>query len=70
MTRIITRIRACYGCYYDWCHGIAMVAAMIIAMVATMVVAMVATMIVAMVSAMRKRSDNNNDNHNHDRAEW
>ena len=36
MARIITRIRACYGCYYGWYHGMTMVAAMIIAMVAVM----------------------------------
>ena len=36
MARIMTRIPACYGYYYDWCHEIAMVAAMVVAMVATM----------------------------------
>ena len=52
MTRIITRIRACYDCYYNWCHEIAIIAAMVIAIVAAMVIAMVAAMVIAMVIAM------------------
>ena len=56
MARIITRIRDCYGCYYDYyygcCYGMAMVATIIIAMIAT----------------MGKRSNNNGDSDG--RAKW
>ena len=32
MARIITRIRACHGCYYGCCYGNSMVVAMIVVM--------------------------------------
>ena len=68
MARMMTRIRACYGCYYGWYHGMTMVAAMVDTMGLLWLIpwdcydwyheiAMIAAMIVAIVDVMMLEID-------------